>query len=222
MKNILIVIAILAAPLANAGGPWIRVFQDQHLPTQKPLEHDSWLLPIGASVTQVVASANVASVGGATVVSSFSGQPDYPRNITITPTGNTSNIAAGTAVVSGINMYGKSVSENFAITSSQSTATTGSTAFKTITSISFPQASGTFASFEAGVGTKLGVRHCLDHAGEYLSSEYGGVYETTRGTMAINASVVELNTFIPNGSMNGAQRIDLFYVQNFACWGNPQ
>lgn len=210
-----LVIAIVATP-AHAINlrPY---FQDIKLPTQAMLERQTWATPIVATANNIVTSGSVTNAGGATVVTTFAAQPDYPRNITITTGGTTASIAAGTAVVTGTNFYGQAITENFTISADQNGATTGNKAFKTVTQVSFPQGDGTGATFTVGVGSKLGMKRCADAAGLYVFSMFNNAYETTRGTMAVNATAVESNTFIPNGTMDGAKPVDLFFIQNFRC-----
>lgn len=221
MKKGFIVLALAIASLftetAFANGPWNRLFQDVKTPTQVQMEHDQWVNPLGSTAARLKSAAAISS-SAATTISSFAAQPDFPRNITLTPTGTTSNVAAGTAVVSGLSIFGKAISENFAITSTQSTATTGNKAFASVSSVVFPQASGSGVTLSIGIGTKLGLRRCMAQAGDYDWSVYGGAYESTRGTIAANATAIESNTFIPNGSEDGAHQEDIYYVQNFRCY----
>lgn len=226
MKSFLLaftmIIASVWTPSAHANGPWLREFQNIKLPSQKVLDHYSWLVPSVGGATYIGSSVAISSTA-ATTISTFSAQPDVARNIVLTPTGTTANVGAGTAVVNGLNIFGKAISENFTITSTQSTATTGANAFRSITSIVFPQASGSGVTLSIGTGVLLGIPYCLDHAGDYVFSEFGGVYETTRGTQAVsglNATTVEQNTFSPHGTMNGATRVDWFGIQNYECFGN--
>jgi len=221
MRSILFVftfaVAVLTANTAFANGPWIRSFQDYKFPTQVAMEHDQWVNPAAASATLLKSGAAISSTA-ATTITSFAAQPDFARNITLTPTGTTANVAAGTAVVTGLNIFGKTISENFSISSTQSTATTGNKAFKSVSSVVFPQASGTGVTLSIGSGTKLGLRRCMAQTGDYDWSVYGGAYEATRGTIAANATAIESNTFIPNGSEDGANQVDMYYVQNFRCY----
>lgn len=218
-----LLIGIAATPTAWAGGPWHREFQDIKLPSQSVLEHYSWATPVIAVTTNLKA-ATTLTTGQANTISTFllSGTPDYPRNITITTGGTTANVGACTAVVSGTNIYGKAITENFTITSTQNGTTTGASAFKTVTSVLFPSACTTGASvtMAVGVGNKLGLPRCVANAGQYLASIFNSAYETTRGTLVSSATLVEANTFAPNGTMDGAKPVELFYVQNFGCFPN--
>lgn len=217
LKLFLVTALAFVATSAQANGPWNRFFQDVSLPTQEVLEHDSWTNALGSSASYVLSGSSVSS-SVANLYSSFTNQPDFARNLTLTPTGTTNNVAAGTAVVSGKNIFGRSISENFAITSTQSTATTGAKAFKSISSISFPLASGSGVTLNVGIGVKLGARRCMDNAGEYVQSIFNSIYESTRGTAVASATAIESNTFQPNGSLDGTKNLEFLYMQNFRCY----
>lgn len=223
MTKTLVFLSVLFATVfasnTFANGPWEVRFQNMKLPSQALMEHYVWASPVLGSTTLML-GAQALSTNAATSFSSFSAQPDFPRNVVITPGGSTNSIAAGTAVVTGTNIYGKVISENFALTNNQTSATTGSKAFASVTSVAIPATDGASAQISVGVGQKLGVPRCLNNAGEYAFSEFNGAYETTRGTMAVNSTTVESNTFAPNGTMDGSKNVDLFYVQNFRCYGN--
>ena len=160
MKSVIFILTFAVATLITSNafaGPWHYNAQDQKFPTQAILEHDVWALPIGASTVQLKSGAAISN-SAATTITTFSAQPDYAKNIVLTPTGTTANVASGTAVVSGLSIFGKAISENFTITSAQSSATTGAKAFKSVSSVVFPQASGTGVTLSIGTGIKLGVR----------------------------------------------------------------
>lgn len=217
MKKILLLSLLLLSTVVQAG-PWVVRFQDEKMPTQQMLEHDSWATPALGTASYIKSGAAISS-SAVTTITTFTAQPDYPRNILLTPTGTTANVAAGTAVVNGTNIFGKAISENFTISSTQSTATTGAKAFATVTSVVFPQASGSGVTLSIGTGAKLGIRRCMSAVGEYVFSDFGGVYDTTRGTMVVNSTAVESNTFTSNSALDGSSRVDLHYLQNYRCFG---
>ena len=221
MKKFWLLSLLLISAIASANGPWYRAAQDFKFPSQVATEHYSWATPIVATTNQIKTSTGQTNATILTI-SSFTNQPDYARNITVTPGGTTANVGSCTVVVAGTNIYGKSISENFAITSTQSTTTTGAKAFLTVSSVTMPAAcaGGTGVTWIVGVGSKLGLIRCLTNAGDYDFSEFNGVYETTRGTIANSATVVESNTFTPNGTMDGTKPVDLFYIQNYRCYPN--
>jgi hypothetical protein len=183
------------------------------------MEHRVWATVSGidtAVLGNSIALGNVAS----TTITSFlnSGIPDYARNILITPIVSTGSIANGSAIISGLNARGQPITETIAISAQQSTTAVGSKAFKQITSIFFPATSGANAQIKVGVGSKLGLIHCMTNAGDYDWDEFNGAYQATRGTMLTNPTELDLNEFVPNTTITGPTQIDLWYVQNFRCY----
>lgn len=174
--------------------------------------------PAAANTVAILENHAGATSGSAAVVSSGFSQPDVPRNLVVTPTANTGDVAAGNVTISGTNILGESISEDFAFLANASTATTGSKAFKTITSISFPGEDSPYAAtWSVGYGEKIGLSRCLDSAGHLVFSTVGGAYESTRATMAVSASSVESNTADFNGTMNGSNSFEAFFIENYRC-----
>lgn len=216
MKFILTFIFAITFTLAAQAQNVKRMFQDIKLPTQAQIEHQTITTPIAASATRLkTGQATSASV--TTTVTSFSAQPDVPRNITITPTGTTADVPAGDIIVTGKNFFDATITETFTLTANQSTIATGSKAFKSVTSVLFPIQDGAGATYNIGVGSALGVKRCAANAGAYAWSAFDGAYESTRGTMVADSDEVEKNTFTPNGSMNGSKNVELYFVQNWGC-----
>lgn len=218
--KILSLIAFMAITLCSqalANGPWDVKFQDLKLPSQSQLEQKKWSNPLVGASTVIL---NAQAVPGSSTYVSFAAQPDYPRNLVLTPGGSTSNITSGNVTVSGLNIYGKSISEAFAFSNGQSSAVTGSKAFASVSSISFPSASGSNITLTAKAGDKLGVHRCADDNGDYVFSKFGGAYETSRGTFSSNATAIESNVFTPNGTMDGAHNVSIRFIQNFRCYPN--
>lgn len=227
MKKIFIALTLaLAATSAFAvtgGGPWMRYAQDPKFPQSKVVDLYVWASPALANTTVVKTYTNVGLFNatpslGATTITTFSAQPDYPRNLVLTPGGSLTAFAAGTAVVTGTNIYGNTITENFTIGNGQSSAVTGAKAFKTITSLVFPATNFTGAAIAIGTGSKLGVVRCTHDVGDYAWSVFNNVFETTRGTFASDPANVESNTFTPNGTMDGVKPVKIFYIQNYGCW----
>jgi hypothetical protein len=197
-----------------------RFNRDIKLPSQAIMEHQTMTTPIVATTNRILTTNAGPTSGAALNITSFTAQPDVPRNLTITPTGTTGDVEACVVTVTGTNFSGATITEAFTFLADASTAQTGNKAFKTVTNVAFPascESGGFAATWIVGVGSKLGVNHCADKAGYYVFSVFDGAYETTRGTMAVNATAIESNTFIPNGTMDAAKNVELFYIQNFRC-----
>lgn len=211
MKAIIFILTLVfgATTFAN----FERMSQNIKLPTQLMLEHQTVSAPATAAATTVL-NAHTAVVGGETVTV-FAAQPDKARNLTVTPGGTTANVVAGNVVVTGKDIRGKVITETLAITSTQSTATTGAKAFSAVTSIVFP-AAGASTTWSVGAGTKLGLNKCLAGSGYYIKGLSDGA-DLTGSTVAADASNISGNTVIPNPAPNGTHVFDLIYAQNWVC-----
>lgn len=221
MKTLVTMVAFLFTLLASdALAVPARQSRDMKLPSQQMIEKQTFTNPAAASANNVL-SANAGATSAATVtVSSFAAQPDMPRNLVITPAGTTDDVAACVIVVNGTDWRDQSISENFTFADNASTATTGSKAFKSVSSVVFPancEDGGFAATWSIGQGEKLGLKNCLAQAGHILFSTLNGAKEATAPTMAASASARSGNTADFNGAMNGSNDFELFYIQNFAC-----
>lgn len=222
MKNILLLFFFVTM-MSNsfAGFPLKRLFQDEKLPTQLLIEHQLITAPSTTGTANIL-SANAGITSAVAVnVTSFVAQPDVPRNIVITPGSTTANVNAGTIVVTGTNFFGSTITENFAITGSQSSATTGAKAFKTVSNVLFPatiEVSPYQATWSIGYGQLLGMKRCMDFTGSLISSLFNGILEATRSTITASSSAVESNTVSLNSTLNGAKNVDLYFVQDFGCF----
>ncbi len=197
-----------------------RMALDAKLPTQQMIEKQTFTNPAAAGTADVLSAHAGATSAAVATVTSFVAQPDVARNLVITPGGTTGDVEACTVVVAGTNYKDDAISENFAFLANASTATTGSKAFKTITSITFPAncESGSFAAtWDVGYGEKLGLKNCMAQAGHILFSTVAGAKEATAPTMAASATAIESNTADFNGTMNGSNDFELFFIQNFRC-----
>lgn len=218
------VLALIAAamPDAFAANTANRMQRDVRLPSQQVLEKDTWAIPIVATTNRVLTTNAGPTSAALATVTTFTAQPDYARNLTVTPTGTTGDVEACIVTIAGTDIAGGSISETFTFIADASTAQTGNKAFKTVTSATWPAncESGTFAAtWIIGVGSKLGLRRCSTNAGAYAWSVFNSIYETTRGTFAATTGLgnVASNTFIPNGTMDGAKPVEVYYVQDFTC-----
>lgn len=220
MKKLCLLILTLTSLTASTAFGAIRPFyQDLKLPTQQVLEAQTIASPILAGASYVVAATAGATSAAVATLTTFTNQPDVARNITITPVGTTGDVEACVIVVSGTDYNSAAISENFTFAANASTVQTGSKAFKSVSSVVFPAncESGSFgATWNIGVGTKLGLKRCLANAGDVFKALFAGANETV-GTVAASASDVSSNTYIPTGTMNGSSSVLLYFVQNFAA-----
>jgi flagellin-like hook-associated protein FlgL len=157
-----------------------------------------------------------------TTVTTFLAQPDVPRNITVTAGGTAGDIKTGTVVVTGTNVEGAAISENFVFADDTTGAQTGSKAFKTVTSILFPVQDGTGATYDVGVGSKLGIgmRNIASMPIEVMVNTAGTETIEAASASAFSTSAVESNTVTTTTAMTGAIGFRV-YVLNYKWAINP-
>jgi hypothetical protein len=156
----------------------------------------------------------------AVVLTSFTAQPDVARNITITPTGTTTDVEACVITVAGKSILGRNISETFTFAPNDSTLVAGAKAFKSVSSVTWPadcESGGFAATWIIGVEDVLGLKRCMDQAGNLAWTVFDGVFESTRATCIADADEVEKNTCNINGTLNAVKNVDFFFVQNFRC-----
>lgn len=219
-KLILLSLICITTAFQAEASNYKRYFQDAKFPTQKMVEKQTFTDPAAAGTTDVLNAFAGNTSSAAVTRTTFVAQPDVPRNLVITPGTSTVDVASCTIVVNGTNIFDQTISENFVFANDASSATTGSKAFKTVTSVVFPAncEDGAFAAtWSVGYGEKLGLQRCLDNAGDFFFSLLNGSKEATAPTMAVNASAVESNTADFNGTMNGSSDFILYFMQNYRC-----
>jgi len=140
-----------------------------------------------------------------TVVTSFAGQPDVPRCVTVK--GNDGNVT-GNVVVAGTNIDGAAITETIAL--SGATVVSGNKAFKTVTSITLPKyAVANTERIRVGTGAKLGLPVALSR-NTVLAAFLANVREATAPTVVVNAAV-ESNTATLNSALAGTAVVLDFY-----------
>lgn len=214
---IFVVTAILGQQAAAYVVP---VYRDLKPASQAMLEAQRISAPVVADDDRIKTTYAGATSAAAVTLSSFTAQPDVPRNITITPTGTTTDVESCAIVVNGTNIFDRAISETITFAANASALVAGAKAFKTVSSVVFPAdcESGSFgATWVIGVGDVLGLKRCMAQAGNVAWAVFDGAYEATRPTCVADADEVEKNTCDINGTLNGAKNVDIYFVQNFAC-----
>lgn len=171
----------------------------------------------GADTNAVVSAAALAAAGG--TISTGITNPDVPRVITITPGGTTGDVAAGVVEIHGTNVEGATIHEELALTANQAGTTTGTKAFKTVTSIDYPPMDGASATLDVGYSNALGVNHRL-----YQNNTTVKVYTSTdvatrippteqaAPTVVADEANVEQNTVTPATAPDGTFFLSILYT----------
>ncbi len=219
MRQTLLVL-LLSGFVFPAFGAVERRSLDMKLPSQQMIEkqsiNDAAVAAAGAVLDD---HAGPTSAAALTISSGFT-QPDVPRVVSITPAGTTGDVEACTVTVTGTNIYNQTITDTFAFLANASTATVGVKAFKSITSAAFPASceSGAFAAtWDIDTTDKLGMNKCLNLAGHVVFTVFDGAFETTRASVVVDVDEVEKNTVDPNGTLNDAKDVEVYFFQNFRC-----
>lgn len=203
----------------TAGAAVRRLPLDVKYPTQLGIEKQVFTDLVAASATRIVSATAGATSAAIASLSVFTLQPDQPRNIVITPAGTTTDIESCVITVTGKNFFNDTITEDFTFAANDTAAQTGAKAFKTITTVSFPAncESGAFAAtWNIGVGEKIGLKRCMDETVDFMTSGLNGVLET-RATLTADADEVEKNTADFVGTMNSSNDFSARFNQNFRC-----
>ena len=220
MKKLMGFIALIVFIAVAAKAYVVPTFRDIKPASQVMLERQAFGAPVVADDNRIKTTYAGSTSAAAVTLTSFTAQPDVPRNLTITPGGTAADVEACDIVVNGTNFFGRTMTETFSIPNDMSTAVTGNKAFKTVTSIVWPAncEGGSFGgTWIVGVGDKLGIKRCMANAGDWAWSESSGTFSGTRATIAVSATAVESNTADFNETMDGSAQMIGFFVQNFAC-----
>ncbi len=215
MKMFIVFVTLLLSTMAFA--QWKVEQQDVKFPTQKVMDEQSWAAPIAAGAANILLDNAGSGSASSATVTTFLAQPDFARNLVVTPGGTTADVAAGNVTITGKDILGQTITEDFAFAANASAATTGVKAFKSISSIVFPGEDSPFgATWSVGFGAKLGLKRCMPYADAWIKGLIDGVVATGI-TGAASVSAVSGNTVIFNAAPNGTRNFNLWYVQNYRC-----
>ena len=176
-----------------------------------------------AGTTQLLAATPIGNTSANTLP--ITPNPDIPRNIVVTIGGTAASVPAGNVVLNGRNAEGAVISESLTLTAGSTQTLTGNKAFKIITSVTIPQATGTGATVSLGYGNKLGIglRNIPGMPVQVLVKQAGANgTETTEpaGSSALSATVLENNTVTTTTAQDGIKAFRV-YVLNYKWAINP-
>ena len=159
-----------------------------------------WQKPHAAEADFVL-SAEATDSASITTVSTMDEAMDFARNVTVTPGGTTADVKAGVVTVVGTDIHDNVISEEITIIANQSTTSTGSYAFKIVTSVSFIAQDDDGATYDVGIGDKLGLEKKLQlntiggNAGVATGTTVSNhTREGTAPTVTVDTQSLEKNT----------------------------
>ena len=115
---------------------------------------------VAAGTTTAILSATAGAATAQTVTAGIT-QPDVPRVLSLTVGGAAGGVQSGTIIVTGTNIEGKVITENFPVIIGTTGLSSGTKAFKSVTNVYIPAQVGTSATFAIGTLNVLGINHRL-------------------------------------------------------------
>jgi len=184
-----------------------KIRTQQVIPVKGGIFTQRWEKPHAAEADYVL-SAETTDSASITTISSFDEAIDFARNVTVTPGGTTADVKAGNVTIKGTDIRGNTITEEIAIIANQSTTSTGSYAFKTVTSVSIVAQDDDGATYDVGIGNKLGLEKLLQfntiggNAGVGTGTTVSNLTrEGTAPTVTVDTQSIEKNTVLFNTAL---------------------
>lgn len=171
---------------------------------------------VSAGTATAVLAATAGASTSQTVTSGIT-NPDVPRALSVVVGGTAAGVQQGAIVVTGTNVEGKVITENFVATQGTTGTINGVKAFKTVTSVFIPAQVGASATFSVGTQNILGVNHRLFKNNTtvkvFSATAHKGAL-TLQGvpTVVASAEAVELNTVTPLTAPNSSTFLIIAYM----------
>lgn len=175
-------------------------------------------MPDAASDDAILA-ATAATVGTDQDITTGLTDPDVPRVLKVVPGGTTGDIQESVVTVTGTNVEGKVITEEFRFAANASSAVEGIKAFRTVTSVNIDGQLSTAATFSVGTTNKLGVNHRLFNQNTTVKVYYSATVanptvltKDTEPTVTADEADVELNTVLPDTAPDSAKFFIICYT----------
>lgn len=139
-------------------------------------------------------------------VTEFKNDMPYARNVTVVASDATGENVK--VVVYGTNIANVAISEELTLTGA--TPVVGTKAFKTVTKIVLPIATGS-ETVDVGWGSKIGLPYILDVKPLCFALQ-AGTLETTAPTLAIDDNEIEKNTITLATALHDEKAVDVYLV----------
>ena len=170
---------------------------------------------VAAGTDTAVHAAMAGTTANQTITTGFT-NPDVPRVLTIKPGGTAGSIGTGLVIVTGTNVEGATITDEFRLVDGNTTAITGKKAFKTVTSVRLPVFDATGATVSIGTSNRLGINHRLyDQNTTCKVVQDTGSARTVQGAPTINDAdeqYIEKNIVSPATTPNGTTFLTIYYI----------
>lgn len=199
---------------------WIRNFVGE---THSDLYVEEFTNPAAADVDAFIATiASAAAIQTFDTAAEFDGATGlsaltYPRNVTLTLDTH-SDWDATTAVVTGLDVFGRTMTENLSIPNGGNATVSGAKCFSSITSLVIPAQTGAGGTATFGFGAVIGLsKPVASRAGyAFVAAQYtSGTGLVTNGTFVLPATAAPCGSFAPNSAPNGALDYAIAYEVDY-------
>lgn len=171
---------------------------------------------VSAGTSTAVLAATAGANTAQTITSGIT-QPDVPRALSVTVGGTAGQVQTGSVIVTGTNVEGKTITENFVVTIGTTGTINGVKAFKSVTSVYIPAQLGTACTFAVGTQNVIGLRHRLfrnNTTVKVYQSSTAYATPTLQGvpTVVANEVEVERNTVVLATTPDGTKFYHFCYL----------
>lgn len=139
------------------------------------------------------------------LAANMTAQPDYPRNLIVTPSGS----CTGSMKFTGTDISGASITENLTFSGASIVASTK--AFKSVSRIDGWFTQDATRTAKIGTGDKLGLNTKLSF-NSVLYTLLNGVLESVAATVTTDSSVLSKNTADLNSALVNGSPVKVYYV----------
>ena len=177
------------------------------------IAHYKMVKPVAADSDGMVdgAECTTGEEAEALVLTTFTKQPDFPRNIVVVIAATTAgDVAAGNIVVAGKNVAGEDITETHAVTADTPGTFTGAVAFKTVTSVTVPVQDGDSVTVDVGWGKVFGIPYLLEADEHVIVKLFNKAADA--GAVTPDAADIEKNVFAVAGTPDALKDIDLYIL----------
>lgn len=177
------------------------------------LAHVNIVKPVAADSDGMVDGAECTTGAEADplVITAFTKQPDFPRNIVVVVAATTAgHVAAGNIVVKGKNFADEDITETHAVTADTPGTFTGAVAFKSVTSLTVPVQDGDSVTVDVGWGKIFGIPYLLEADEQVIVKLFNKAADA--GAVTPDAADIEKNVFAVTGNPDALKDIDLYIL----------
>ena len=170
---------------------------------------------VAAGTNTAIHAAISGSLSVQNVTTSIT-DPDVPRALKVVVGGTAGHVNDGDVTITGTNVEGKTITEEFEVSNGVTGTINGSKAFKTVSNIRISAMLGTGCTFSIGTQDKLGINHRLwlnnSTVKVYTQTAAYGALSLQNAPTVVASGVIENNLVTPASAPNGSLIFTICYA----------